>query len=265
MQKSSYNIPAMDCPSEESLIRLKLSDVDGIHKLQFDIESRNLIVFHSSENSEITKLLESLKLGANLINTENNDDFELTSESASVQTKLLWTVLLINFGFFVIEITTGFISGSMALVADSLDMLADAVVYGLSLWAVGAAVTRKKKVARLSGYFQMALASIGLIEVIRRFIGMEEIPDFRIMIGVSILALIANSVCLYMLQKSRSNEAHMKASMIFTSNDIVINIGVIVAGVMVLLTQSKYPDLIVGTIVFLIVLRGAIKILKLGK
>jgi Co/Zn/Cd efflux system component len=85
------------------------------------------------------------------------------------------------------------------------------------------------------------------------------------MIIVSILALIANSVCLYLLQKSKSEEAHMKATMIFTSNDIIINTGVIAAGVLVLLTQSKYPDLIIGAIVFLIVVRGAFRILKLGK
>ena len=135
----------------------------------------------------------------------------------------------------------------------------------LSLWAVGSTVLRKKKVARLSGYFQLALALLGLSEVIRRFISFEEVPDFQTMIIVSILALIANSVCLYLLQKSKSNEAHMKATMIFTSNDIIINTGVILAGILVLLTQSKYPDLIIGAIVFLIVVRGAFRILKLGK
>jgi len=91
------------------------------------------------------------------------------------------------------------------------------------------------------------------------------VPDFQTMIIVSVLALIANSVCLYLLQKSKSEEAHMKATMIFTSNDIIINTGVIVAGILVLLTQSKYPDLIIGAIVFLIVVRGAFRILKLGK
>lgn len=264
MQKSLYNVPEMDCPSEENLIRMKLDGVDGIRQLEFDIENRKLSVFHSGGNEEITKQLESLKLGANLVKNETKADSEIQSENTGSQSKLLCTVLLINFSFFIIEITTGFISHSMGLVADSLDMLADAAVYGLSLWAVGTAVTRKKKVATLSGYFQLALAGIGLIEVIRRFIGVEETPDFRMMIGVSILALIANSVCLYLLQKSKSNEAHMKASMIFTSNDVIINTGVIVAGVLVLLTQSKYPDLIIGAIVFLIVVRGAFRILKLG-
>jgi Co/Zn/Cd efflux system component len=153
----------------------------------------------------------------------------------------------------------------MGLVADSLDMLADAFVYGLSLWAVGSTVIRQKKVARLSGYFQLVLALLGLTEVIRRFISFEEVPDFQTMIIVSVMALIANSVCLYLLQKSKSKEAHMKATMIFTSNDIINNTGVIAAGVLVLLTRSRYPDLIIGAIVFLIVVRGAFRILKLGK
>lgn len=180
MQESIYNIPEMDCPSEENFIRIKLDGIEGIRQLKFDIENRSLFVLHSGENSEITQQLESLKLGAYLVGSEIINDSELPIESTSSQTKLLWTVLFINFGFFVIEITTGFISRSMGLVADSLDMLADATVYGLSLWAVGAAVARKKRVATLSGYFQLALAGIGLIEVIRRFIGVEEIPDFKI-------------------------------------------------------------------------------------
>lgn len=264
MFKSTFHISKMDCPSEESLIRMKLEGLSAIKSLVFDIENRKLTVFHSEENEEIEKYLKELNLGTELQETIVVQKDKLKDDS-SVQSKLLWTVLIINFVFFIIEITTGFISKSMGLVADSLDMLADALVYGLSLWAVGSTVTRKKKVARLSGYFQLALALLGLSEVIRRFISFEEVPDFQTMIIVSILALVANSVCLYLLQKSKSKEAHMKATMIFTSNDIIINTGVILAGVLVLLTQSKYPDLIIGAIVFLIVVRGAFRILKLGK
>ena len=76
----------------------------------------------------------------------------------------------------------------------------------------------------------MTLAIFGFIEVIRRFVGMETIPAFQTMIIISILALIGNGLCLYLLQKSKSKEAHMQASMIFTSNEVVVNLGVIVAG-----------------------------------
>ncbi|WP_449421032.1 cation transporter [Saccharicrinis carchari] len=255
----------MDCPSEENMSRMKLDGILEIKKLEFDIENRNLTVYHSKENTEIAKSLDALKLGSSLKNSETIEEIELQPEISKVQSKLLWTVLIINFAFFIIEITTGLISKSMGLVAGSLDMLADALVYGLSLWAVGSTLIRKKKVARLSGYFQLALALFGLMDVIRRFISFEEVPDFQTMIIVSVLALIANSVCLYLLQKSKSEEAHMKATMIFTSNDIIINTGVISAGVLVLLTQSKYPDLIIGAIVFLIVIQGAFRIIKLGK
>jgi Co/Zn/Cd efflux system component len=79
------------------------------------------------------------------------------------------------------------------------------------------------------------------------------------------LALIANGICLYLLQKSKSQEAHMQASMIFTSNDVIINLGVITAGILVNWLNSNKPDLIIGAIVFVLVVQGAIKILKLGK
>ncbi|MCU4173983.1 cation transporter [Carboxylicivirga sp. N1Y90] len=265
MLESIYHISKMDCPSEENMIRMKLDGLQVIKKLEFDIENRNLTVFHSEEDKEILSRLEALNFGAKLTQTSSIDDNEVALEDSDVQSKLLWSVLIINFAFFIIEMTTGLISKSMGLVADSLDMLADSFVYGLSLWAVGSTVLRKKKVARWSGYFQLSLALLGMIEIVRRFIGSEEMPDYRIMVGVSIFALIANGVCLYLLQKSKSNEAHMKASMIFTSNDVIINTGVILAGVLVLLTQSKYPDLIIGSIVFLIVVKGAFRILKLGK
>ena len=253
----------MDCPSEENMIRMKLDGLSEIKQLEFDIENRKLTVFHSKENPEIESRLAELDLGSELAETIETEWTE--QESDQSQSKMLWAVLIINFAFFVIELSTGLISKSMGLVADSLDMFADSIVYGLSLWAVGSAVARKKKVATLSGYFQILLAVIGLIEVIRRFISFEPVPDSTMMIVVSLFALLANSASLFILQKSKSEDAHMKASMIFTSNDVIINVGVIVAGVLVMFTNSKYPDLIIGGIVFLIVLRGALRILKLGK
>jgi Co/Zn/Cd efflux system component len=160
---------------------------------------------------------------------------------------------------------TGYIAGSMGLIADSLDMLADSIVYGLSLFAVVGTPLRKKNVAKAAGYFQLALASLGFAEVIRRFMGHGETPDFYMMIVISLLALAGNASCLYLLQKSKSHEAHMKASMIFTSTDVIVNLGVIIAGGVVYLTASKLPDLAVGSIVFIIVGIGAYRILQLSK
>ena len=124
----------------------------------------------------------------------------------------------------------------------------------------------KKAIAKIAGYFQIVLALIGLGEVIRRIIYPVEFPNYLTMIIISIFALIGNGICLYLLQKSRDKEeAHMKASLIFTSNDVVINLGVILAGILVYWLNSNMPDLIIGTIVFFIVSKGAFRILSLSK
>jgi len=264
MNKSEFLITKMDCPSEENIIRMKLNPIQEIKSLEFHIEKRMLTVFHNGNLSDITQSLDDLNFNSSLIKTDEvGEDAVIPSEEN--HSSLLWKVLIINLSFFVIEILTGFISHSMGLVADSLDMLADALVYSLSLFAVGGSMLKKKRVAKLSGYFQLILAIAGVIEIIRRFLGHVEFPDFRVMIVISFFALIANGICLYLLQKSKSQEAHMKASMIFTSNDVVINVGVIIAGILVFLFESKIPDLIIGTLVFIIVSRGAFTILKLSK
>ena len=254
----------MDCLSEENLIRMKLDGISSIKNLDFDIPNRKLTVFHNGQIEKIEKSVYELNLGGEKISTEYTEQTDF--EENSNQKKLLWIVLVINFLFFIIEIISGLISNSMGLVADSLDMLADSFVYGISLFAVGGTLIRKKKIAKIAGYFQIVLAVIGFSEILRRFFGDEKLPDFSTMIIVSIFALIANGICLYLMQKSKSkNEAHMKASMIFTSNDVIINLGVISAGVLVNWLNSGKPDLIIGTIVFVLVIQGAMRILKLSK
>lgn len=265
MEKSVYNISKMDCPSEEQMIRMKLESFNPLKQLQFDIPNRKLTVYHNGSSEQLSHLLDELNLGAKLISNERTNDRLIASDNSKKERKMLWAVLVINFTFFVLEMLYGWLSSSMGLIADSLDMLADSFVYILSLMAVGNSIIRKKQVAKLSGYFQMLLAFIGLIEVIRRFLTSVETPIFQNMIIISLLALMANSASLYLIQKAKSNEAHMQASAIFTSNDIIINIGVIVAGILVYYFQNKIPDLIIGSIVFIIVFQGAIRILKLAK
>lgn len=264
MNKTIFEITKMDCPSEENLIRMKLDGDSNIAKLEFDISNRKLTVFHFDEIDPIEKSIAELNLGERKVSTEHTDQIDFDEDKN--QKKLLWSVLAINFLFFIIEMTTGIISESMGLVADSLDMLADSLVYGISLFAVGGTLIKKKQIAKLAGYFQIILAVIGFVEVLRRVFTNENLPNFSTMIIVSIFALIANGICLYILQKSKSKEeAHMKASMIFTSNDVIINLGVIFAGLLVNWFSSSAPDLIIGTIVFALVIQGAFRILKLSK
>lgn len=264
MYHSHYKIPKMDCPTEERLIRMKLENIPGIQQLKFDLTHRELDVYHTDDLPEIEAALKSLNFGAQKISTNlTRQDFKADEDRQ--QRKILWWVLGINFSFFLIELSTGIISKSMGLIADSLDMFADAIVYILSLWAVGAGIMRKKRVAFISGYFQLLLAGLGMVEVIRRFLSQGDLPNYKMMMTVAAFALIANAVSLILLQKAKSDDAHMKASMIFTSNDVLINLGVIAAGWLVMQTHSKYPDLIIGSLIFILVVQGAFRIIKLAK
>ena len=264
MQKTTFKINKMDCPSEEQIIRMKLDGLTNIQSLEFDIPSRLLYVFHNGENQNIYQRLDELNFGTEIAETVSVEDYQPT-ENPQNERKILWVVLTINFVFFAAEIVAGLISKSMGLVADSLDMLADSIVYGLALFAVGATAQRKKNVAKFAGFFQILLAVIGFVEVLRRFVGVEQMPNFQTMIFVSLFALVANIFCLYLLLKSKSKEAHIRATVIFSSNDVIINTGVIVAAVLVHFLNSSYPDLIVGGIVFVLVMFGAYKILQLAR
>lgn len=267
MYKTTFHISQMDCAAEEQLIRMKLDGESSILKLKFDLPGRKLEVYHQDSAAPIARKIEELHLGSQLVNTTDeyfSDEIEYPGDIGA-EKRLLWIVFFINFGFFVLEIITGFIARSMGLVADSLDMLADAVIFAMSLFVVGKALISKKRIARLAGYLQLALALYGILEVVKRFYGHDEQPDFELMIIISAIALAGNALTLYLLQKGKSKEVHIRASSIFISNDVIINAGVILAGVLVYATHSKIPDLVVGGIVFLIVGKGAFQIMKLAK
>ena len=260
-RKTTFLVRDMDCSAEEQLVRMQLEPLSNVLRLDFDFPGRKLEVFHQGDPAEILDALGRLDLGAKSLSTcgaslPDHSDPE-------VQMNALWWVLGINFSFFLIEMIAGWVAHSLGLIADSLDMLADSLVYGLSL--VGAAVATKKKIARLSGYIQMTLALLGFGEALRRFLVESKTPLFEWMILIAALALVANLVALRILTKAKSNEAHMQASAIFTSNDIIVNGGVIAAGLLVYLLDSRWPDLLVGAIVFGFVMKGALKILKLSR
>jgi Co/Zn/Cd efflux system component len=173
----------------------------------------------------------------------------------------LWVVLVINVVMFVVELTVGLRAGSTGLIADSLDMLADAGVYGLSLGAVGRGIQRQLRAAVLSGRLQIALAAWVLLDVLRRAVLGSE-PISALMVGIGVLALLANLLCLALVRRHRGSGVHMRASVIFSTNDTLANLGVIVAGLLVAWSGSRIPDLLIGTVISLLVLRGGLRILR---
>lgn len=254
----------MDCPSEEQLIRTALAPISADARLEFDIPHRKLTIWHREPVGGFESALEALGLGASLESSEATDESDRPSQGVSDQTGVLRTLLAVNAAMFVVEMVLGWIGQSTGLLSDGLDMLADALVYGVALWAVGKTAAHQRRAARVSGLLQLALAIGVIAEVARRAISGSS-PEPPIMLATAALALGANVYCLVALTRHRDGGVHMRASWIFSANDVIANVGIIAAAILVYITSSRIPDLIIGALIGAVVLRGAIRILKLSR
>lgn len=185
-------------------------------------------------------------------------------EAASLERKTLWMLLVINASMFLVEAVTGWLSESTGLLADSLDMLADASVYGIAFYAVGRSRRLQADAATASGLLQIALGLGVLFEVLRRVLYGSD-PVSTVMMAVGALAFVANVICLMLIAKHRGGGVHMRASWIFSTNDVIANLGVIISGALVMYLGSRLPDLIIGALISIVVLRGGIQILREAK
>lgn len=187
------------------------------------------------------------------------------------QKSVLLTVLVINAVMFGVEFTSGVISRSSALKADSLDMLGDAIVYGFSLYVLDRAERWKAKAALLKGLIILAFAVFVLGDTVMKVFG-TSVPVAETMGLIGALALAANISCLLLLLKHKDDDINMRSTFICSRNDIISNTGVIAAAVLVQIFHSKWPDILIGfTIAALFfksawpILQESIKQLRSGK
>ena len=182
-------------------------------------------------------------------------------DNEKIQHQTLVLLLAINATMFCLEVVAGILANSTALLADSLDMLADAAIYGIALYAVGRPSSVKRGAAFTSGILQGLLGLMVVGEVGRRFLYGSE-PGSLVMMVVGSAAFVANVSCLWLLRKQRRGEVHIRASWIFTRTDALANLGTILGGGLVLVTRSALPDLIVGAAISLLVLHGSFEIIR---
>lgn len=179
------------------------------------------------------------------------------------QSSTLKTVLGINAVMFLVELVAGIISGSTALLSDSLDNLGDALTYGLSLYAVSRGPRSKAKVALFKGGLILAAGLFVLGQVAYKTL-VPAVPAFETMGAISVLALIANGTCLALLWKHRQDDVNMSSVWECSRNDIASNIVVFAAAAGVWFTQSAWPDLLIGTVLACLFVTSALRVLRNG-
>lgn len=177
------------------------------------------------------------------------------------QSSTLKIVLVINAVMFIVELVTGLLGNSVSLVADSLDMLGDALVYAFSLYVVARSPAMKAKAALLKGAIMAAFGLFVLGQVIYRIV-FPQLPVFEAIGAIGLLALAANSTCFFLLWRHRADDINMSSVWLCSRNDIIANISVLLAALGVWLTHSGWPDILVGLALALLFLRSALFILR---
>lgn len=175
--------------------------------------------------------------------------------------RTLWIVLWLNvaiaIGFFVV----GYFADSNALLANGLDNSSDAIVYALSLLALARSRIWQRGAARFSGVMLLVFAAGVIADAVRRFVEGSE-PGGFMMLAMAAVAAVVNLICLRMLQRTEDKDVSMRAATTFSFNDFIANGGIIIAGIVVMLTGANWSDLVVGVAVACIALYGGIQILR---
>ncbi len=173
---------------------------------------------------------------------------------------MLVIVLAINAVMFVLEFGAGVIAGSAALMADASDMLGDAVVYAVSLYALARSDRWKAGAAMLKGVVILALGvGIAVNVVVRIQSGVP--PSSTLMLVFGALALLANLVCLRLLTRFRNQDVNMASTWECSRNDVINNCGVLLAAGLVWWLASPWPDIVIGSVMALIFLRSALRVM----
>ncbi len=174
---------------------------------------------------------------------------------------VLTVVLAINVVLFVVEAAAGLIAHSTALLADSLDMLGDSLVYGFSLYVVWRSAEWKAMAAMVKGVL-MALFGIGVLAeaVYKALVGV--VPNAETMGTIGLLVLIGNAVCFILLYRHRSDDLNMRSTWLCSRNDIIANVAVLAAAAGVAVTGALWPDLVVGGAIAVLFLRTAWTVLN---
>jgi copper chaperone CopZ len=258
-ERTVIRVPGMDCATEVQMIRVALDQVPGIESVRIDLGRRTVAVTHEGSPERICAVLTALGLGAELA-----PGWQEGQESPDRRERpALIAVLAINATMFVVELVGGLLAHSSALLADSVDMLMDASVYLVALAAVGGTAAGRRRAARRSGWLQVSLAALVLLEVVRRAVMGSE-PQSWVMFAFGGLALMANAASAILLAGKRDAGMHVRASWIFSVNDTVANLGVMVAGVLVAVTGKAWPDLAMGAAIAALVAAGGLRILRLS-
>ena len=189
------------------------------------------------------------------------DCCEVMTDVSVEQRRVLQIVLWINVGMFLVEFGAGLLAVSTALLADSVDMLGDAIVYGFSLYVVSRGSVWQARTALLKGGVMAAFGLGVLVEAVLKIVR-GNVPAADVMGVIGLLALAANLACLLLLHRRRADDINMRSAWLCSRNDVMANTGVLLAAVGVFVTGSAWPDLAIGLLIAAMFAASALGVIR---
>jgi cation diffusion facilitator family transporter len=179
----------------------------------------------------------------------------------SKQGRVLKAVLIINAVMFIVEGWAGITAYSTSLLADALDMFGDALVYGFSLFVLARSARWQTGAALTKGIFMLVFGLGVMADAIYKVLH-PIMPVVEVMGLVGALALVANLVCFFLLYRHRYDNLNMSSTWLCSRNDLLANIGVLLAAVCSYLFTSRWPDITTGCIIASLFLSSAVNVLR---
>lgn len=180
------------------------------------------------------------------------------------QKRVLWIVLVVNAVMFLVEYSWGLWANSQALMADSLDMLGDAMAYASTLFVVERGAGAKIKASQFKAWLMIVLGLSVVLKAIYHFMA-PQLPHQNSMLALAVIALVANAYCLWLLTRHKNDDLNFRSVWICSRNDIIANLAVILAAILVGYFSSAWPDLIIGLGIAILFIKSAIGILQEAK
>lgn len=266
-----YRVTGMDCSSCAAKIEAAVRKIDGVEDVKVSIASQ-VMTLKVDEPATRLPVMEDVvtglgyrldRMGSASEEVADDDDDHIPdlSHVTPAYKRALWIVVLLNVGYGVVEIAGSFIAGSQALQADSLDFLGDGLISFLGLMAVGWGLAARAKAALLQGLF-LSVLGLGVVASTTYRVFVEHQPESLTMAGFATIAFVVNVLSAAVLIPHRKGDANMRAVWLFSRNDAVGNLAVIIAAGLVWWTGSQWPDLVVAFAVAGLFLQSAWAIIR---
>jgi Co/Zn/Cd efflux system component len=246
-----YRIIGMDCPDDVAMIEKAARNVAGIEDARVSLAAHAMTVHLSDGLAPLAELERTVTgLGFRLDRLETGDDEQpaALSHITPAYKRALWIVIILNVGYGLIEMVGGFLSGSQALKADALDFVGDGLISFLGLLAIGWLPIWRARAALIQGLFLGALG-LGVLGTTAYRVLVQGVPEAELMGVLGLVALGVNVTAAVVLLPHRFGDANMRAVWLFSRNDALGNLAVVIAAVLVAWSGTAWPDLVVAFVI----------------